>query len=100
MIASLIQMVFGLTGIVGHLLKFVGPLTVIPTIVLVGLPLFQTAYNYSSKYNFRLSYPYSIYHITFVIHHDAKFRSSTDLLFTAVFIRKIISKEFFAKTSY
>ena len=54
MIASLVQMVFGLTGVVGHLLKFVGPLTVVPTIVLVGLPLFQTAYSYASKCIFRL----------------------------------------------
>ena len=48
-IASLVQMLFGFTGVVGHLLKFVGPLTVVPTIVLVGLPLFETAYKYSSK---------------------------------------------------
>ena len=47
--ASFVQMLFGFTGLIGHLLKFIGPLTVVPTIVLVGLPLFETAYKYSSK---------------------------------------------------
>ena len=49
MIASLVQITIGFTGLLGFLLKFIGPLTIAPTIVLVGLPLFETAYQYSSE---------------------------------------------------
>ena len=48
-VSALLQVIIGATGIVGLVLRFVGPLTVVPTIVLVGLPLFEVAYGYSSK---------------------------------------------------
>ena len=43
MVSSLFQMLVGLTGIVGFLLRFIGPLTIAPTITLVGLALFNVA---------------------------------------------------------
>lgn len=48
LIASLLQVVLGATGLVGLLLKFVGPLTIMPTITLIGLDLFMTAANDAS----------------------------------------------------
>ena len=43
MVSSLFQMLAGFTGIVGFLLRFIGPLTIAPTITLVGLALFNVA---------------------------------------------------------
>ena len=43
MISSLFQIVIGFTGLVGFLLRFIGPLTIAPTITLVGVALFKVA---------------------------------------------------------
>lgn len=43
MMASLFQIFIGFSGVMGFILKFLGPLTICPTIALVGLPLFKTA---------------------------------------------------------
>ncbi|XP_051532732.1 solute carrier family 23 member 1-like [Myxocyprinus asiaticus] len=42
-VSSLIEVVIGLTGIPGILLNSIGPLTVTPTVSLIGLSVFQTA---------------------------------------------------------
>lgn len=47
MVAALFQMLIGFTGLVGFLLRFIGPLTIAPTITLVGLALFQAAADFS-----------------------------------------------------
>ena len=49
MVASLFQIVIGFSGIMGFVLKYIGPLTVCPTIALVGLPLFGTAAYFSGN---------------------------------------------------
>ncbi len=38
---SLFEIVFGLTGVVGRLRKLIGPITIAPTIALIGLALFK-----------------------------------------------------------
>ncbi|XP_078483964.1 solute carrier family 23 member 1 [Ciona intestinalis] len=43
LVASCLQVFIGLTGIIGFLMSYIGPLTVAPTITLVGLSLFGTA---------------------------------------------------------
>ncbi|KPP73653.1 hypothetical protein Z043_107241 [Scleropages formosus] len=43
MVSSLIEMVIGLVGLPGLLLNYIGPLTVTPTVSLIGLSVFQTA---------------------------------------------------------
>ncbi|XP_060782740.1 solute carrier family 23 member 1 [Neoarius graeffei] len=43
LVASLLQVMLGLSGLVGFVLKFIGPLTIIPTINLIGLSLFIQA---------------------------------------------------------
>lgn len=47
MISSLFQIFIGLTGLIGQLLRFIGPLTIAPTIALVALPLFPAAANFA-----------------------------------------------------
>ena len=41
--ASLLQLVLGLSGLVGLVLRFIGPLAIAPTINLIGLSLFIEA---------------------------------------------------------
>nr|XP_008256371.1 solute carrier family 23 member 1 [Oryctolagus cuniculus] len=43
MVASCVQMLVGFSGLIGFLLRFIGPLTIAPTIALVALPLFDSA---------------------------------------------------------
>lgn len=43
MLASIVQIVIGCTGILGLLLQFIGPITIVPTITLVGLSLVDVA---------------------------------------------------------
>ena len=43
MVSSLFQIFLGLTGLIGFLLRFIGPLTIAPTITLVGVALFRVA---------------------------------------------------------
>ncbi|KAM4678014.1 solute carrier family 23 member 2-like [Discoglossus pictus] len=42
-VASILQVVLGLSGLIGLLLKFIGPLAIAPTITLIGLSLFGEA---------------------------------------------------------
>lgn len=42
-VSSLVEVVIGLLGIPGLLLNAIGPLTVTPTVSLIGLSVFQTA---------------------------------------------------------
>ncbi|RMX55415.1 hypothetical protein pdam_00022199 [Pocillopora damicornis] len=50
MVSSLFQMLVGFTGIVGFLLRFIGPLTIAPTITLVGLALFNVAAEHAGNH--------------------------------------------------
>uniref|UniRef100_A0A3Q3VVH2 Solute carrier family 23 member 1 n=1 Tax=Mola mola TaxID=94237 RepID=A0A3Q3VVH2_MOLML len=43
MVASLLQMVVGFSGLIGFLMRFIGPLTIAPTITLIGLSLYESA---------------------------------------------------------
>ncbi|XP_031563064.1 solute carrier family 23 member 2-like [Actinia tenebrosa] len=42
-VSSLFQIFIGFSGLIGFLLRFIGPLTVAPTITLIGLSLFHVA---------------------------------------------------------
>ncbi|CAE1313501.1 SLC23A1 [Acanthosepion pharaonis] len=48
MVGSLIQIFIGFSGLMEVFLSFVGPLTIMPTITLIGLALFEVATNYSA----------------------------------------------------
>ncbi|XP_028998042.1 solute carrier family 23 member 1-like [Betta splendens] len=43
MVASLLQIVVGFSGLIGLLMRFIGPLTVAPTVSLIGLSLYDSA---------------------------------------------------------
>ncbi|KAG8138025.1 putative Solute carrier family 23 member 2-like protein [Naja naja] len=43
MVASCFQIFVGFSGLIGFLMRFIGPLTIAPTISLVALPLFSSA---------------------------------------------------------
>uniref|UniRef100_H0XPQ7 Solute carrier family 23 member 2 n=1 Tax=Otolemur garnettii TaxID=30611 RepID=H0XPQ7_OTOGA len=45
MVASCVQMLVGFSGLIGFLMRFIGPLTIAPTISLVALPLFDSVSN-------------------------------------------------------
>ena len=52
MVSALFQMVIGFTGLIGVLLQFIGPITIAPTITLVGVALFNVAAEHAGKYTF------------------------------------------------
>ncbi|XP_061773934.1 xan_ur_permease domain-containing protein isoform X1 [Nerophis ophidion] len=45
MVGSLLQVVVGFSGLIGIFMRFIGPLTIAPTISLIGLSLFDSAGN-------------------------------------------------------
>ena len=48
MVSALFQVLIGFSGVIGLLLRFIGPLVITPTIALVGLSLFSAAGNFAS----------------------------------------------------
>ena len=49
MVASLLQVFLGISGVIGFLIKFIGPLTIAPTIGLIGLSLYKSVGDFASK---------------------------------------------------
>ena len=49
-VASLVQIFIGCTGILGMLLQYIGPITIVPTITLVGLSLIDVALRFCEKH--------------------------------------------------
>ncbi|XP_017305007.1 solute carrier family 23 member 2 isoform X5 [Diaphorina citri] len=49
-VSALVQVFIGVFGVVGVLLKYVTPLTIVPTVSLVGLSLFENAAEAASKH--------------------------------------------------
>ena len=43
MVSSVFGVLVGFTGIVGFLLRYIGPITIAPTITMIGLSLFDAA---------------------------------------------------------
>ncbi|XP_078572969.1 solute carrier family 23 member 2-like [Branchiostoma floridae x Branchiostoma japonicum] len=50
MVAALFQVFLGFSGIMGLLMRFIGPLVIAPTITLVGLALFSAAADFSGRH--------------------------------------------------
>ncbi|XP_071492657.1 solute carrier family 23 member 1-like, partial [Diadema antillarum] len=50
MVASLFQVVIGFTGTIGLLLRFIGPLSIAPTIALIGISLFPVASDFAGSH--------------------------------------------------
>ncbi|XP_061194733.1 solute carrier family 23 member 1-like [Saccostrea echinata] len=49
-LAGFLHMLVGLTGTVGFVLRFIGPITVIPTILLIGINVFTVVYRFCSTH--------------------------------------------------
>ena len=49
MIGSVFEIVVGFSGFMGLILKIVGPLTVAPTVTLIGMSLYPVASNKTSE---------------------------------------------------
>ena len=49
MVASVFQVVIGFSGVMGFVLRFIGPLSITPTIALIGLSLFGTGSFFASQ---------------------------------------------------
>ncbi|XP_032682024.1 solute carrier family 23 member 1 [Odontomachus brunneus] len=49
-VSAVFQIVIGFGGIIGYLLKFITPLTIVPTVSLVGLSLFENAADAASQH--------------------------------------------------
>ena len=50
MLAALFEVFIGLTGLVGMMMRFIGPLTICPTITLIGLTIFKSSSDMASKH--------------------------------------------------
>ena len=49
MVAALLEVLLGFSGAIGLLLRFIGPLSIAPTISLLGVSLFRSAAQDASK---------------------------------------------------
>jgi len=49
MCAAVFEIVIGATGVVGAMLRFIGPLCICPTVSLLGFSLFKSAAAFASK---------------------------------------------------
>jgi len=49
-VSALVQVILGFSGLIGKILRFVTPLTIVPTVSLVGLTLFEHAAETASKH--------------------------------------------------
>lgn len=49
MVAAVVEVVLGASGLVGVLLRFIGPLSICPTVSLLGLSLFKSAAGFAGK---------------------------------------------------
>lgn len=50
MVASMLQILVGFSGLVGFLMRYIGPLTIAPTVTLIGLSLYDPAGNKAGEH--------------------------------------------------
>ena len=50
MVASLFQVVLGFSGLMGFVLRYIGPLTITPLVALTGLSLFEAGSTFAEKH--------------------------------------------------
>ena len=51
MVSALFEIFIGFTGLIGFLLRFIGPISIAPTITLIGMALFNVAADQAGKKN-------------------------------------------------
>ena len=52
MVSALFEIFIGFTGLIGFLLRFIGPISIAPTITLIGVALFNVAADQAGKKKF------------------------------------------------
>lgn len=94
-ISAIVQLVIGYTGAVGKLLKIITPLTIVPTVSLVGLTLFQHAGETASK-QWGIAVRYNDYYyfirIVFVSHAINLLNFPINLLRSTTFLLTLFSQ--------
>lgn len=50
LVSALFQVVIGFSGLMGFVLRFIGPLAIVPTVALIGLSLFGAAANQAAGF--------------------------------------------------
>ncbi|KAK3596631.1 hypothetical protein CHS0354_039809 [Potamilus streckersoni] len=50
MVAAILEIVIGASGIISLLMRFIGPMTVAPTIMLMGLSVAETGFEQAGKH--------------------------------------------------
>jgi xanthine/uracil permease len=83
-VAACFEMLIGLTGLTGFLMRFTGPLTVAPVITLLGILLYPVAAHYCSK-NWWMAFAYVF------IHYSSDLRSSVLLLSQLIYLQNFDS---------
>ena len=53
-LASIFHVLLGATGVIGFIVRFIGPLTVTPTVGMIGIMLYD-AINMNAKYNWGIA---------------------------------------------
>ena len=80
-VASVIQVIIGATGTMGFLLRYIGPLTITPSISLIGLSLFDVGADHACKYYLIHSNSRFIIAKTLGMQHYIKSTNGRDRLF-------------------
>lgn len=50
MVAGVLQTLLGATGLIGRLLRFIGPITVVPVLFLIGISIYKTAVKFCNAH--------------------------------------------------
>ncbi|XP_021348631.1 solute carrier family 23 member 2-like isoform X2 [Mizuhopecten yessoensis] len=50
MVAGILQTLLGATGLIGRLLRFIGPITVVPVLFLIGISIYKTAVKFCNAH--------------------------------------------------
>ena len=59
-VASIFQVFLGFSGLMGVLLKFITPLTIVPAVAMIGLSLFEAA-SFNAQKNWGIAILYVFY---------------------------------------
>ncbi|XP_060081735.1 solute carrier family 23 member 2-like [Ylistrum balloti] len=50
MVAGVFQTLLGVTGLIGRILRFIGPITVVPVLLLIGISIYKTAVKFCNAH--------------------------------------------------
>ena len=65
MVASLFQVFLGFSGLMGFVLRYIGPLTITPLVALTGLSLFAAGSSFAAQH-WWIALMYALFFILFI----------------------------------